>query len=72
MSREQSNSPPPESILAFKFDADGKPRVYQEYKSESDRLALLFIAQNLIAELGKESIKDALRTSAKSKVELIA
>lgn len=49
-----------ESLLAFQFDQEGKPRVIAEFVSERDKCALLCIAQAFIAEFMRETGRGAL------------
>lgn len=49
-----------ESILAFRFDEEGKPSLMAEFNSEVEKLALLFFAQNVISEFGKSTACQAL------------
>ncbi|MEA3212907.1 MAG: hypothetical protein QOE70_5964 [Chthoniobacter sp.] len=43
-----------ESLLAFSFNADGKPNVVADFRSDRDKLALLHLAQVVIAQFGRD------------------
>ena len=45
-----------ESLLAFQLDERGIPRFIAEFKSEADKLALLYFAQAVIAEIGRAAM----------------
>ena len=49
-----------ESLLAFQFDQEGKPRVIAEFVSDRDKFAILCFAQTIIAEFVRETGRGAL------------